>query len=52
MDGHVERSLKLSFAEILKLPTTQLTSDFTCVEGWKVEDVEWESVCDLLVRTP
>lgn len=44
VDGRVRRPAKLSFAEILKLPTTQLTSDFTCVEGWKVEDVEWEGV--------
>jgi DMSO/TMAO reductase YedYZ molybdopterin-dependent catalytic subunit len=44
VNGLVKKPLELSFIEILKLPTTCLTADFTCVEGWTVKDVEWEGV--------
>lgn len=42
--GLVSRPLSLSYDEILKLPRGCLTADFSCVEGWRVENVEWVGV--------
>ena len=44
VNGLVKKSLRLSYDEILKLPKVHLTDDFTCVDGWKVKDVEWAGV--------
>ncbi len=45
VDGHVERPATLGIADVRqRLPQTQLTKDFQCVTGWRVEDVEWEGV--------
>jgi DMSO/TMAO reductase YedYZ molybdopterin-dependent catalytic subunit len=42
--GLVERPFTLSYADLLKLPRTQLDRDFQCVTGWRVPDVHWAGV--------
>jgi len=44
VDGEVEKPLKLSWNDILKLPKVESTSDFHCVEGWSVLGLRWEGV--------
>jgi DMSO/TMAO reductase YedYZ molybdopterin-dependent catalytic subunit len=45
VDGHVDRPTSLTFADVRdQLPQTQLTKDFQCVTGWRVEEVPWEGV--------
>jgi DMSO/TMAO reductase YedYZ molybdopterin-dependent catalytic subunit len=44
IEGEVERPLKLTWEEIEKLPRTESTSDFHCVEGWSVLDCKWEGL--------
>jgi len=44
ISGEVEKPLKLSWDEVLKLPKTQSVSDFHCVEGWSVLNCKWEGV--------
>jgi len=44
VDGHVERPTTFSFADLAELPQTQMTKDFQCVTGWRVEDVPWSGV--------
>ncbi len=44
VDGLVERSLTLSYAELVDREPTHLTKDFQCVTGWRVDDVEWTGV--------
>lgn len=45
VDGHVERPATLDITDVRgRLPQTQMTKDFQCVTGWRVEDVEWEGV--------
>ncbi|MBA9004373.1 molybdopterin-dependent oxidoreductase [Thermomonospora cellulosilytica] len=49
--GMVDRPRTFTFAELQKsLPQTQMTRDFQCVTGWRVEDVAWAGVAlpDLL----
>jgi len=41
VDGEVKEPLKLSWQDFLKLPATESTSDFHCVEGWSVKDCKW-----------
>jgi DMSO/TMAO reductase YedYZ molybdopterin-dependent catalytic subunit len=51
VDGHVDRPATLTFADVRdRLPQTELTRDFQCVTGWRVEDVAWKGVrlADLL----
>jgi DMSO/TMAO reductase YedYZ molybdopterin-dependent catalytic subunit len=50
VDGMVDRPLDLSYADLLDRPVTQMTKDFQCVTGWRVDDVEWVGVrlADLL----
>jgi DMSO/TMAO reductase YedYZ molybdopterin-dependent catalytic subunit len=42
--GLVERELSLSLPDLAALPQTQITKDFQCVTGWRVEDVPWSGV--------
>jgi DMSO/TMAO reductase YedYZ molybdopterin-dependent catalytic subunit len=44
VSGEVEQPLKLTWQEILKLPTVQSVSDFHCVEGWSVLGCKWEGL--------
>jgi DMSO/TMAO reductase YedYZ molybdopterin-dependent catalytic subunit len=39
--GLVERPFTLSYADLLRLPRTELDRDFQCVTGWRVPDVHW-----------
>jgi DMSO/TMAO reductase YedYZ molybdopterin-dependent catalytic subunit len=41
IDGLVEKPLKLSYGELKVLPQMHQTSDFHCVEGWSVKDIQW-----------
>jgi DMSO/TMAO reductase YedYZ molybdopterin-dependent catalytic subunit len=42
--GLVERPATYTLAALRVLPQTQLTKDFQCVTGWRVEDVPWSGV--------
>jgi DMSO/TMAO reductase YedYZ molybdopterin-dependent catalytic subunit len=44
IDGEIEKPLKLNWNDVLKLPKTESTSDFHCVEGWSVLDCKWEGI--------
>jgi DMSO/TMAO reductase YedYZ molybdopterin-dependent catalytic subunit len=44
IDGRVENSIKLTWQDLLKLPSFESTSDFHCVEGWSVRDCRWYGV--------
>jgi DMSO/TMAO reductase YedYZ molybdopterin-dependent catalytic subunit len=44
VDGLVDRSLDLSFADLTAKVPTALTRDFQCVTGWRVPDVAWRGV--------
>lgn len=48
--GLVKTPRTFSFADLQALPQTQLTKDFQCVTGWRVEKVAWTGVAlpDLL----
>lgn len=51
LDGAVDRPARLDLADLReRLPQTDLTRDFQCVTGWRVEDVPWRGVklADLL----
>ena len=41
IDGLVEKPLRLSYGELKVLPQINQTSDFHCVEGWSVKDIQW-----------
>jgi DMSO/TMAO reductase YedYZ molybdopterin-dependent catalytic subunit len=53
IDGLVSSPLALTGDEVLEYSTTALTSDFSCIEGWMVEDIKWLGirVRDLLEKT-
>lgn len=42
--GAVSRSLRLTRADLKALPDGAYTDDFTCVEGWRAEDLSWRGV--------
>ena len=42
--GEVQKPVKLTWDEILKLRKVQSVSDFHCVEGWSVLDCKWGGV--------
>lgn len=42
--GKVEKSLSLTFKDVLALPVIVSVSDFHCVEGWSVLNNKWEGV--------
>jgi DMSO/TMAO reductase YedYZ molybdopterin-dependent catalytic subunit len=44
IDGEVEKPLKLSWNDVLKLPKIESVSDFHCVEGWSVLGCRWEGI--------
>lgn len=44
IEGDVLRRVTKTFKDLKKLPTTALTEDFRCIEGWVVKDVLWEGV--------
>jgi DMSO/TMAO reductase YedYZ molybdopterin-dependent catalytic subunit len=44
VQGRVTKELSLSLAELAALPQTQMTKDFQCVTGWRVESVPWSGV--------
>jgi len=44
IDGEVEKPLKLSWDDILKLARVESVSDFHCVEGWSVLNCKWEGI--------
>jgi DMSO/TMAO reductase YedYZ molybdopterin-dependent catalytic subunit len=50
VDGMVDRPLNLSLDDLLARPQRQLSLDFQCVTGWRVQDVRWKGVrvADLL----
>ncbi|MFI0448530.1 molybdopterin-dependent oxidoreductase [Actinomadura sp. 6N118] len=50
VNGLVKKARTFSFADLQSLPQTQMTKDFQCVTGWRVENVAWVGVAlpDLL----
>ncbi|MFB6091572.1 MAG: molybdopterin-dependent oxidoreductase [Haloquadratum sp.] len=42
--GAVSRPLCLSRDDVVALPDGELTDDFTCVEGWRAQDLSWRGV--------
>lgn len=42
--GMVDTELSLSLADLAGMQQTQMTKDFQCVTGWRVEDVLWSGV--------
>lgn len=42
--GGVENELSLTLDDLAALPQTQMTKDFQCVTGWRVDDVPWSGV--------
>jgi len=42
--GAVANPLSLSFDDLAQMPQTQMTKDFQCVTGWRVDDVPWSGV--------
>ena len=44
IEGLVEKPLTLRFEEIQALPRKTQTKNFICVEGWGLDDQEWEGV--------
>jgi DMSO/TMAO reductase YedYZ molybdopterin-dependent catalytic subunit len=42
--GLVRREQTLTYDDLAQLPQTQLTRDFQCVTGWRVQDVAWQGV--------
>ncbi len=44
IDGLVNKSLSISYNELLKLDSEEQVSEFHCVEGWSVQNVKWKGV--------
>jgi len=44
VSGLVTEPLSLSLDDLAQLPQTQMTKDFQCVTGWRVDDVPWSGV--------
>ena len=44
VDGEVEKPIKLSWGDFLKLKSIESVSDFHCVEGWSVRNCRWYGV--------
>ena len=52
VNGLVDKPFTLTYDELRAMPPTMLTTDFQCVTGWRVPDVQWTGVLlrDLLDR--
>lgn len=50
IDGLVDNPVELTYRDLLALPQRTQVSDFVCVTGWSVPDVQWTGVrfADLL----
>ena len=44
VDGLVSRPLTFGYDEIRSMPSTDLTADFKCEEGWEVQGLCWTGV--------
>ncbi len=44
VDGLVDRPVTFTYEELRALPAVRQVSDFHCVEGWGVSDVQWDGV--------
>jgi DMSO/TMAO reductase YedYZ molybdopterin-dependent catalytic subunit len=44
VDGLVGQCLKLTAADLERLPQEDLVEDFTCLEGWTVPGVRWRGI--------
>lgn len=44
IDGLVQRDLDLDLRGVTALPPAEQVSDFVCVTGWSVDDVEWRGI--------
>ncbi len=44
IDGEVEKPIRLSWSDFLKIPSVESLSDFHCVEGWSVQNCRWTGV--------
>lgn len=44
IDGLVEFPVELSYSKLLSLPQVTQVTDFHCVEGWTVPQVEWSGI--------
>ena len=42
--GLVREPLSLGLDDLAAMPQTQITKDFQCVTGWRVDDVPWSGV--------
>jgi DMSO/TMAO reductase YedYZ molybdopterin-dependent catalytic subunit len=42
--GLVEHPYTLTYGELRALPRVEMTKDFQCVTGWRVDDVHWTGV--------
>lgn len=42
--GAVSRSLRLTPDDLWALPHWDVTEDFTCVEGWRAQDLSWRGI--------
>ena len=41
IDGLVKKKKKLSYHDLKSLPQVEQVSDFHCIEGWSVADIQW-----------
>lgn len=41
VEGSVQHPMRLSYKDIRAFPSVTQISDFHCVEGWSVKDIEW-----------
>ena len=44
IDGLCENPFTLTYEQLRALPAVRQVSDFHCVEGWGVDDVQWDGV--------
>jgi DMSO/TMAO reductase YedYZ molybdopterin-dependent catalytic subunit len=44
IEGEVKKTVKMTWEDIMKLPSVESVSDFHCVEGWSVLDCKWEGI--------
>lgn len=44
VDGLVGQPLELSIQDLQAMPQTDFTTEFSCLEGWTVPDVNWKGI--------